>query len=396
MPLTYRRAHLNRSESSFDLAGVEYRAEKMLGVGQSGKATLFTNAHQHKKVVKKPHYYSRDLSDAKKEQAYYQLAYPRSQVVIDEGHQGDYRLILPYLGVELLDHLKLLSYSEIIALLNKVIDELARLHHLGLTHYDVQLRNILINESGEVFFIDGVTHKYSSNRQTQIHDIRALARCIASALKECRVVSDQAFQACSSLDDLRECLRNPLGEAVTTQFTPLMTAATMLFHPPKRLTLKINQALSAAEKTVSDSPLKKQALRVFDEVKKAYLESEISEAKAVAYINKTAQLVSYPEANREQYTKEAVELSSTFSRRARKVGKVMLALAVATVVTAAVCFPGSLGPVLAGVFVFAVIGGALNYFNHRTSVEASMLNAANDTKATLGERLSGRIRMCFN
>lgn len=392
MPLNYQRA-LQRSESSFDLAGVQYRVEKELGSGQSGKATLFTSAHQSKKVVKKPHYHSRNLADAQKERVYYQLAYPNLSVDIDEGRDGDYRLVLPYLGIELLEHLKLLSYSEIIGVLQQVINELERLHGLGITHYDVQLRNILISQGGRVFFIDGITHKAPSNKRTQIHDLRALASCIAAALQPYQMISLEAFRACQSFQELRQCLRNPLGTAVASSY---MGAPVMLFQPQKRLTLKINQALMAANKSFDKSPLKQLAIQVLTEVKKAYLEEGLSEKNAIAYINRTADLVSSPDTHREQYAAEACALSSSSSRYARNIGKAMLVLAVATVVVAAVCFPTSLGPVLAGVFVFSAIGAALAYCLRKTAVEGAMESLANTSKPTIIERLSGRVGMCFN
>lgn len=391
MTLFYTRSSdgpLRRNNSYFDLRGARYRLSvrnTRVGEGESGIVRRFQSADRQDRVVKKPHKHNASLAQAKKEVSYYQRAYPELDVYLDEHSGDDYRLIMPDLGQELCDYVEDMDLAQITSVFNNVIDELARLHALGITHYDIQARNILVDDKGKVWFIDGVT--YSRQRPTQIYDIQRLAELLRNLGRSVSplylIDMDTSRHKMNSL----HLLRAHVNEASSS--SGMIAGPGPFFNPDASLpfymmnfsygsaqglstSIPVNKILSAdykksmraSQQVIQDAPVlavtKAHAEQVLIDLVDAVKSNDMSEADAKMIMQKTDILMTSPEqvTRSLDYLNVAKKLSGSSKHNGRKLAKIMAVVALGVFIVALSVSSVGVGAVVAagiGVGVFSLL-----------------------------------------
>lgn len=393
---------MQRTFSSFELDDNQYTATTTSSSGQSGTATLFTCPHAEPMMVKRPHSRASGLDDAKKELEYYRRLYPQLNVYIDQTQGDDYRLVMPYLGVELDTYLQKEYYDQpgqVIRICLKVIDELARIHALGITHYDAVMRNILIGENEKVFFIDGITHE--CNRATQKYDIRNLAVLIKSTVSHGYCIQVEKIK---SLQDLRVATVSGNGPAYFGGLggTSPMLGFGMFGYQPVQRSKQFNDALAMLEKNVcglSNASLQQTVNAFISEVKIAHQIREITDLAAVNLLTSTTAYLqeSQTPTTCQRYlaeTRVSLKNSSCHSHT-RKISRLMCVLAIGGLVAACVipgmCIPAAFASALA-LIVFSVLA----YASAKTDLQKSVESIGVEKIESSFSRQQQRLVLSFN
>src|SRR3990167_7739023 len=343
MPFTYSRntnqptenQGLSRSNSFFVCDGQVYHIEpsSQLHQGQSGVVRFFTNDKQGRQVVKTPHSHNASLKDANKEVEYYQKVYPALYISLDSTNEPDYRLVLPYLGVELGEYADKCSDAELVELFFSVISELERIHRLGITHYDLVLRNILINENNQVFIIDGITH---TNTPTAQHlDINNLAITFDKLAQKHGIYSVRPHGVIKTIPELRNYIHTAcsgVNELPTYNEEPIFNMPFGLSAPKKearKITRKLWLAMDQveeAQKQIHSKSIKKQMKQLLAIIENGVTNGPLQNSQAITICERTKNLLQNPTLeNIKQYRQFTNQISgeNIVRRTVRPVSKTM-------------------------------------------------------------------------
>ena len=311
MPFSYSRntnqptenQGLSRSNSFFVRDGEVYHIvpSSQLHQGQSGIVRFFTNDKQDRQVVKTPHSHNASLKDAMKEVQYYQKVYPALSVSLDSTNEPDYRLVLPYLGVELGEYAEKCSDAELVEIFFSVISELERVHQLGITHYDLVLRNILINENNQVFIIDGITH--TNTPTTQHLDINNLAITFDKLAQKHGIYSVHPHGVIKTIPELRNYIHTAcsgINELPTYNEEPIFNMP-LGVSPPKKEARKITRKLwlamdqvEEAQKQIHSKLIKKQIKQLLATIENGVTNGPLQNTQAITLCERTKNLLENP------------------------------------------------------------------------------------------------------